>query len=73
MLMLRVHDDVWCRRLFGIERSMLAEIRSSVEEYGRIAEGPLAGVPITGCLGDQQAALLGQRCCVYETKNTSSG
>ena len=30
----------------------------------------LAGVPISGCLGDQQAALLGQRCRVGEAKAT---
>ncbi len=51
---------------------MLATIHSSAEEYGRIAEGPLAGVPIKGCLGDRQAALLGQRCRVHEAKNTRS-
>lgn len=33
-------------------------------------DGPLIGVPIAGCLGDQQAALLGQRCRVHEAKNT---
>ena len=30
----------------------------------------LAGAPISGCLGDQQAALLGQRCRVGEAKAT---
>ena len=34
--------------LFGVEREMLADIRSNAETYGSIAEGPLAGVPITG-------------------------
>ncbi|KAF2397817.1 glycerol kinase [Trichodelitschia bisporula] len=29
--------------------------------YGSLAEGALAGVPITGCLGDQSAALVGQK------------
>ena len=28
------------------------------------------GVPIAGCLGDQHAALLGQRCRPKEAKNT---
>lgn len=32
--------------------------------------GPLAGVPIAGCLGDQQAAMLGQRCSLWQAKNT---
>ena len=30
----------------------------------------VAGVPIAGCLGDQHAALLGQRCKPQEAKNT---
>ena len=30
----------------------------------------IAGVPIAGCLGDQHAALLGQRCKAQEAKNT---
>lgn len=38
-------------------------IVSNSEEYGRVVDGwPLAGVPIAGCLGDQMAATLGQRC-----------
>ena len=32
--------------------------------------GGAAGVPIAGCLGDQHAALLGQRCKPREAKNT---
>ena len=28
------------------------------------------GVPISGCLGDQHAALLGQRCLPQQAKNT---
>jgi glycerol kinase len=34
---------------------------SDSKVYGSIASGPLAGVPITGCLGDQSAALVGQK------------
>jgi glycerol kinase len=30
--------------------------------YTSLSSGPLQGVPISGCLGDQQAALLGQNC-----------
>lgn len=30
--------------------------------YGYIAEGPLKDIPLSGCLGDQQAALVGQMC-----------
>jgi len=53
-----------------IPEAMLPEIIPSV---GRVAmgTGPLAGVPISGVLGDQQAALFGQACFdVGEVKNT---
>ncbi|GAB3352774.1 glycerol kinase GlpK [Modestobacter lapidis] len=47
----------------GIPASMLPEIRSNSEEYGRGRRaGFLAGVPIAGSLGDQQAATFGQVC-----------
>ncbi|HZH20999.1 MAG TPA: FGGY family carbohydrate kinase, partial [Geodermatophilus sp.] len=47
----------------GIPMSMLPEIRSNSEEYGRGRKaGFLAGVPIAGSLGDQQAATFGQVC-----------
>ncbi|GAB7051483.1 glycerol kinase GlpK [Catenuloplanes indicus] len=60
---------------FGIPRAMLPEIRPSSDASGygvcRVA-GPLGGeVPITGDLGDQQAATVGQVCfSVGEAKNT---
>ncbi|QFZ23271.1 glycerol kinase GlpK [Saccharothrix syringae] len=56
----------------GIPLSMLPEIRSSSETYGHVRErGALAGVPIAGILGDQQAATFGQACLSPgEAKNT---
>jgi glycerol kinase len=56
----------------GIPLSMLPEIRSSSEEYGKgRVRGSLAGVPIAGILGDQQAATFGQACLSPgEAKNT---
>ena len=54
----------------GIPKSMLPEIRSSSQVYGD-ATGTLAGIPVAGDLGDQQAALFGQTCfSVGEAKNT---
>ncbi len=54
----------------GIPKSMLPEIRSSSQAYGS-ATGTLAGIPVAGDLGDQQAALFGQTCfSVGEAKNT---
>ncbi|MBF5081652.1 glycerol kinase GlpK [Quadrisphaera sp. INWT6] len=47
----------------GIPTSMLPRIVSNSEVYGKArAQGLLAGVPIAGSLGDQQAATFGQVC-----------
>jgi glycerol kinase len=56
----------------GIPVAMLPQIRSSSEVYAQVRErGPLAGVPIAGILGDQQAATFGQACLQRgEAKNT---
>ncbi len=58
--------------LIGIPRATLPEIRSSSEVYGEIRAGTaLDGVPLSGILGDQQAALFGQACFTPgEAKNT---
>jgi glycerol kinase len=56
---------------FEIPRAMLPTIRSSSERYGTAAVEPIEGAPITGILGDQQAALVGQTCFrPGEAKNT---
>jgi glycerol kinase len=51
--------------LFGVERSMLPDLRPSNALFGTVNADiipSLAGVPITGILGDQQSALFGQAC-----------
>jgi glycerol kinase len=56
--------------ILGVPRAMLPQIRASSEVYGE-SKGDLAGVPVAGDLGDQQAALFGQTCfAVGEAKNT---
>ena len=56
---------------FQIPREMLPEVRSSSEVYGSATLAVAAGVPISGILGDQQAALVGQTCFhPGEVKNT---
>src|SRR6476660_9431773 len=56
---------------FAIPRAVLPEVRSSSEVYGEASLGTIAGVPICGILGDQQAALVGQACFrPGEAKNT---
>ena len=61
--------------LFGVPRAMLPRIgpSSSPEPYGvTLRNGPLHGeIPLTGDLGDQQAATVGQVCfAAGEAKNT---
>jgi glycerol kinase len=57
----------------GVPRAILPTIVPSSQVYGEAA-GTLAGVPVAGALGDQQAALFGQTCfapgeakCTYGT------
>lgn len=55
----------------NIPPGILPEIRPSSQIYGEISAEPLAGVPLSGILGDQQAALFGQTCFQPgEAKNT---
>jgi len=54
-----------------IPLSMLPEIKSSSAVYGTAKEPVVAGLPIAGDLGDQQAATFGQACFeVGMAKNT---
>jgi glycerol kinase len=58
-------------QLMGIPRALLPEIRSSSELFGEAASTALAGRPVAGIMGDQQAALFGQTCfAAGEAKNT---
>jgi glycerol kinase len=55
---------------FGVPRSMLPDIKPSSAVYGD-ATGTLAGIPVSGDLGDQQAATFGQAAFdVGDAKNT---
>jgi glycerol kinase len=56
---------------FGIPWQILPQIRTSSEVYGGATLDAIAGVPVAGILGDQQAALVGQTCFqAGEAKNT---
>lgn len=60
-------------RELGIPKTMLPEVKPSSYVYGNTDEQMLAGamIPISGCAGDQQAALFGQTCFEEGTaKNT---
>lgn len=57
--------------LLNIPKAMLPEIKPSSMKYGEIKSETLTGVPLSGILGDQQAALVGQTCFKPgEAKNT---
>jgi glycerol kinase len=72
-MMMNLETLDWDDEILGIldvPRAMLPEIRASSEVYGESKNG-LAGIPVAGDLGDQQAALFGQTCfSVGEAKNT---
>jgi glycerol kinase len=72
-MLMNLHTLDWDDEMLaamGVPRSMLPPIKASSEVYGE-AVGDLAGVPIAGDLGDQQAALFGQTCfAAGEAKNT---
>ncbi|MBM3181235.1 MAG: glycerol kinase GlpK [Chloroflexi bacterium] len=72
-------------KVMGIPRKMLPRIKSSSEVYGYVGNArggvpaaedggwsqSLQGIPVSGDLGDQQAALFGQTCfSAGEAKNT---
>ncbi|XP_034696064.1 glycerol kinase-like [Vitis riparia] len=55
----------------GISAEILPKIVSNAEIIGTVAKGwPIPGLPISGCLGDQHAAMLGQACRKGEAKST---
>ncbi|KAL1517930.1 hypothetical protein ABEB36_001627 [Hypothenemus hampei] len=64
--LMNIETLYWDSQLLGtfkIPRSLLPEIRSSSEVYGKVSdEWPLSNVTISGILGNQQSALLGQSC-----------
>ncbi|KAL0859848.1 hypothetical protein ABMA27_010188 [Loxostege sticticalis] len=64
-------DPMLCR-LFGIHRDCLPQILSSSEVYGVVKDGSvLDGIRISGILGNQQSALVGQNCLhAGQAKNT---
>ena len=65
-LLMNIHTGDWDDELLeilGVPREMLPEIRSSSEIYGMVdSVAAIAGLPIAGIAGDQQAALFGQAC-----------
>ena len=78
-MLFNIHALEWDAELCNaleIPMSLLPQPKSNSEVYGVVAEGipgleALAGIPICGSAGDQQAALFGQACFVPgQAKNT---
>ncbi|XP_029458939.1 glycerol kinase isoform X2 [Rhinatrema bivittatum] len=73
-MLFNIHTLEWDPDLchfFDIPMDLLPKVRSSSEIYGLVKSGALTGVPVSGCLGDQSAALVGQMCFqVGQAKNT---
>jgi len=76
-LLLNLHTLQWepcLLEFFDLRKSILPKLVSSSEVYGEINYGPLKGVKIGGLIGDQQGALVGNKCfnqgeakCTYGT------
>ncbi|PFH51965.1 hypothetical protein AMATHDRAFT_141350 [Amanita thiersii Skay4041] len=76
-LLLNVKTLQWEASLlefFDLRPSILPKLVSTSEVYGKVAYGALTGVPIGGLVGDQQGALVGNKCfkqgeakCTYGT------
>lgn len=72
--LLDLHKRKWSTEMvsfFDIPFDILPEIKSSAEIYGYFTQGCLSGIPLSGCLGDQQASMVGHNCLSKgDTKNT---
>ena len=67
-LMYNIDTNRWDEDLLAVLKvpaSLLADVRDCADDFGIIANGlPLAGKPILGVAGDQQAATIGNACFV---------
>ena len=65
-MLFNIHTLAWDHDLLtalNVPASLLPEVKASSEVYGEVSTTlGLAGVPIAGIAGDQQAALFGQMC-----------
>lgn len=63
-------DKTLCKQ-FNIPMNILPKILASADDFGTVQHGPLKGLPITGVIGDQSAALFGHNCLqLGQTKAT---
>lgn len=74
-MLFNIHTLQWdtdILELLGIPASLLPEVRDSSGDFGTTDKSILgAEIPVCSCIGDQQAALFGQKCfCKGDLKNT---
>lgn len=76
-MLYNIFEGKWDRELlelFDIPVGMLPEVRTSSEVYGATSAPVFAeNVPVAGIVGDQQAALFGQRCAAAGMVKCSYG
>ncbi|MES2274311.1 MAG: glycerol kinase GlpK, partial [Chlamydiota bacterium] len=76
-LLYNIHEGAWDEELLKIlkiPKSLLPEVKSCSEVYGKTAEHIFsAPIPIAGIAGDQQAALFGQGCTKAGTAKATYG
>jgi len=63
--LMNIHSQTWDRELamfYGVPLNIMPTIKSSGDMFGMLEMTSLVQVKITGCMGDQQAALVGH-CC----------
>jgi glycerol kinase len=65
-MLFNIHEQVWDNdllELFNIPHSMLPQVKDCADDFGTTELNLLgAEIPITGVIGDQQAAAFGQGC-----------
>ena len=77
-MFMKLSERKYCDELLSFFNLSHAKVKlpqivpsSCKDAFGTIASGCLEGIPITGCLGDQSAALVGQQCFAEgSAKNT---
>ncbi|KAI9300222.1 glycerol kinase [Cunninghamella echinulata] len=75
-MLMDIHTLQWSQEAlqffdFDATKLHLPKIQPSSDLYGHVSDGVYKGIPLAGCLGDQQAALVGQKCFQEgEAKNT---
>jgi len=65
-MLFNIHSGCWDEELlalFNVPKSILPEVRDTAAEFGQTQSAVLGcEIPITGIVGDQQGALVGQAC-----------